>query len=163
MAKRILIIILIVLGGLFLIYKLADIFSPGSYGHAEKYELNYPENEVIDAITKLKSQDNDLVVPKVSIQNSGQWDLNDGKEKETDNWYKFYFYDRDKNQILFTWTRPSGPNTTTFALISINQGLDLGHWKDINDDFGFTENREVINSFETSILKRVQDILTDNK
>jgi hypothetical protein len=161
MTKKTLIIILIVLGGLLFLYKLADMFSPGSYGHAERYELDYPEEKVIEAISRLKDADKDLVVPKVTIQNSGQWELNDGKEKETDYWYKFYFFDKEKNQILFTWTRPSGPNTTTFAFVSINNGLDLGHWNDINDDFGFFENRKIIKGFEDTILKRVKDNLGD--
>ena len=159
MTKRTQIIILIVLGGLFLLYKLADMYSPGSYGHAERYELNYPEDKVIEVINKLKTADTELLVPKVTIQGSAQWDLNDGKEKETDYWYKFYFYDKRGNQILFTWTRPSGPNTTTFAFVSVNDGLDLGHWKEVNDDFGFFENREVIKSFEEGILKRIKDNL----
>lgn len=155
------IILLIVFAGLFLIYKLADTFSPGSYGHAERYELNYPEEEVIEAIKKLKAEDKDLVVPKVTIRNSGQLDLDDGKEKETDYWYKFYFFDKRKNQILFTWTRPSGSNTTTFAFVSINKGLDLGHWQDINDDLGFSENREIKRNFEEVILKKVKNNLND--
>lgn len=161
MTKKTLIIILLVLGGLFFLYKLADMFSPGSYGDAERYELDYPEEKVIEAINKLKEVDKDLVVPKVTIQNSGQWDLNDGKEKDADYWYKFYFYDKAKNQILFTWTRPSGPNTTTFAFVSINNGLDIGHWEDINDDFGFFENKKIKKDFEETILKRVKDNLDD--
>jgi hypothetical protein len=161
MRRKTLIIILIVLGGLFFLFKLADMFSPGSYGHAERYELDHPEEEVIEAIKKLKNVDKDLVVPKVTIQNSGQWDLSDGKEKETDYWYKFYFYDKVKNQILFTWTRPSGPNTTTFAFVSVNNGLNLGNWADINNDFGFLENRKIKKSFEEKILKRVKDNLDD--
>jgi hypothetical protein len=162
MTKKTLIIILVVLGGLFFLYKLADMFSPGSYGHAERYELNYPEEKVIEAITKLKDEDKDLLVPKVTIQNSGQWDLNDGKEKTSDYWYKFYFYDNVNNRILFTWTRSSGPNTTTFAFVSINNGLDLGNWKDINDDFGSSENREIKKNFEQTILQRVKEKLVDN-
>ena len=161
MTKKILIIILIVLGGLSFLYKLADIFSPGSYGHAERYELDYPEERVIEVMTKLKDVDKDLVVPKVTIQNSRQWVLSDGKERKTDYWYKFYFYDKEKNQILFTWTRPSGPNKTTFAFVSINNGLDLGHWKDINDDFGFFENRKILKRFEEKILKKVRNNLGD--
>ena len=138
------------------------MFSPGSYGHAEQYELNYPEDKVIEAINKLKNLNPDLVVPKVRIQNTGQLDLNDGKEKETDHWYKFYFYDKTKNQILFTWTRPSGRNTTTFAFVSINNGLDLGNWKEVNDDFGFFENREIKKDFEETILQRVKENLDTN-
>ncbi|MEO7992088.1 MAG: hypothetical protein ABI663_21225 [Chryseolinea sp.] len=162
MTKKTLIIILIVLGGLFLLYKLADMFSPGSYGHAERYELDYPEEKVIDAINKLKESDKELVVPKVTIQNDGQWDLSDGKEKTSDHWHKFYFYDKEKNRILFTWTRPSGLNTTTFAFVSINYGLDLGNWKDVNDDFGSSENREIKKNFEETILQRVKRNLGDN-
>jgi len=162
MTKKILTAIAIVLGGRCFIYKLTDMFSPGSYGHAEQYELNYPEDKVIEAINKLKTSDSGLLVPKVTIQNSGQHDLNDGKEKESDFWYKFYFYDKGKNHILFTWTRPSGRNTTTLAFVSINEGLDLGHWKDVNDDYGFFENRKILKDFEETILERIKKNLGDN-
>ena len=162
MTKKKLIIIVIVLSGLFFLYKLVNMFAPGSYPYAEYYELNYPEDKVIEAITKLKTSDYELLVPKVTIQGSGQWDLNDGKVKETDYRYKFYFYDKEKNEILFTWTRPSGPNTTTFAFVSINKGLDLGHWNDINDDFGFFENRKIKKHFEETILKQIKENLDNN-
>ncbi|HTJ49671.1 MAG TPA: hypothetical protein VL443_09475 [Cyclobacteriaceae bacterium] len=148
--------VIIALMGLFFLYKLADMFSPGSYGHAELYELNYPEKKVIDAINNLKNTDAELRVPKVTIKNDGQFDLKDGKERSTDYWYKVYFYDKKNNQILFTWTRPSGSNTTTFAFVSINSGLDLGHWKDVNNDFGFFENREIKKNFEETILEKLK-------
>lgn len=137
------------------------MFSPGSYAHAERYELEYPEEKVIEAISKLKKEDKDMAVPKTTIQNKGQWVLNDGKENKTDHWHKFYFYNKEKKQILFTWTRASGPSSTTFAFVSINSGLDLGNWKDINNDFGFFENRRIIKDFEEMILKRVKDNLSD--
>lgn len=161
MTRRTLFIILLVFGCLFFVYKLADRFSSGSYGHAERYELGYSEEKIIEAIKKLKDEDKDLLVPKVTIQNSGQWNLDDGKENETDYWYKFYFYDKKKNQILFTLTRPTGPNTTTFAFVSVNNGLDIGHWNDINDDFGFLENGKILKNFEETILKRIKNNLSD--
>jgi hypothetical protein len=135
------------------------LYAPGSYSYAEHYELNYPEEKVIEAITRLKISDNDLLVPKVTIQGAGKWDLEDGKENETDFWHTFYFYDKEKNQILYTWTRPSGLNKTTFAFIAINDGLDLEHWKEINDDFGFFENRKIKRKFEDSILRKVKQNL----
>jgi hypothetical protein len=159
MTKKTLIIIILILSSLFFLYQFADTFSPGSYGHAERYELDYPEEKVIEAIKKLKEANKELIVPKVTVQNSRQWSLNDGKEKESDHWYKVYFYDKGKNQILFTWTRPSGPNTTTFAFVAINDDLDLRHWKEINNDFGFFENRKVIQVFEKRILRRIKDNL----
>ena len=162
MTKKRLIIIAIVLTGLFALYKLADMFAPGSYPYAEYYELKYPEEKVIEAITKLKASDSELLVPKVTIQGGGQWDLNDGKEKETDYWYKFYFYDKKKNEIMFTWTRPAGKNSTTFAFVSINKGLELGHSQDINNDFGFFENRKIKKHFEETILKKIKENLNNN-
>jgi hypothetical protein len=162
MTQKRLIIIATVLTGLFFIYKLADIFAPGSYPYAEHYELNYPEDKVIEAIIKLKTSDSKLLVPKVTIQGGGQLDLNDGKEKETDHWYKFYFYNKEKNEILFTWTRPAGKNTTTFAFVSINEGLDIGHWKNINDDFGFFENKKIKKHFEETILEKIKGNLNNN-
>jgi len=162
MSKKSLIIISIVLCGLFLLYKLASMFSPGSYPFAERYELNYPEHKVIDAINKLKSSDKELVVPKVTINGNGQFDLNDGNNDKTDYWHKFYFYDKNKEQITLTWTRPSGKNTTTFAFISINNGLDIGNWQEINDDFGYFENKKLKENFEEVILKRVKEKLETN-
>ena len=154
MTKRTLIIILIVLGGLFFLYKFADMFSPGSYGHAETYELNYPEDKVIEAVRKLKNSDTTLAVPI---------GLKDGKEKQSDHWYNLYFYDKKNNRIMFTWTRPSGRTSTTFAFVAINNGLTLGNWKDVNDDFGHPENKEVIKDFEETILKQVKGILDNDK
>ncbi len=162
MTKKRLIIIAVVLAGIFFFYKLTYKFAPGSYPYAEHYELNYPEEIVIEAITRLKHKDSELLVPKVTIQGSRQWDLNDGKENEADYWYKFYFYDKEKNEIILTWTRPSGQNTTTFAFVSINKGLDLGHWKEINYDFGFFENRKIKKHFEETILKKIKENLANN-
>ena len=93
---------------------------------------------------------------------AGQWDLNDGKENKKDFWYKFYFYDKKKNEIMFTWTRPAGQSKTTFAFVSINKGLDLGHWEYINDDFGFFENRKIKKDFEETILKKIKENLDNN-
>lgn len=162
MSKKSLIIISIVLCGLFLLYKLACMFSPGSYPFAERYELNYPEHKVIDAIKELKSSDKELIVPKVTINGNGQFDLNDGKNDKTDYWHKFYFYDKNKEQIILTWTRPSGKNTTTFAFVSINNGLDIGNWQEINDDFGYFENKKLKENLKEKILKRVKEKLETN-
>ncbi len=162
MNKKRILIFAIVLGGLFFLYKLAVMFAPESYPYAEHYELNYPEDEVIEAVIKLKASNKELIVPKVTIQGGGQWDLSDGKEKETDYWHKFYFYNKDENEIIFTWTRPAGQNTTTFAFVSINKGLDLGHWNDINNDFGFFENRKIKKHFEETILKKIKENLENN-
>jgi hypothetical protein len=161
MQKR-LVIFAIVLAGLFLFYKLAFIFAPGSYPNAELYELSYPQDKVIDAITKLKASDSELIVPKVTIQGKGQFDLSDGKENESDKWFKFYFYDKVKNEIILTWTRPLEQNKTSFAFVSVNKGLDIGEWKDINKDFETSENKKIKAHFEATILKKIKENLANN-
>lgn len=131
-------------------------FAPGSYPNAETYELHYAENEVKEAIGKVKENNPNFLVPKVTINNQGSWDLLDEQTQDPPYWYKIYFYYKDENQILFTWIRPSGKNRTTFAFVSINNGLDIGNWKDINKDFEGSDNEEQKKKFEQRILNEVK-------
>lgn len=133
---------------------------PGSYPFAEIYELNAPEKNVIDAIVQFKSDHPEYVVPYVTINNQSAGNLSESEgRKEKSHWYFVYFYYPKENQIVFTWTRPSGKNKTDFAFISLNDGLELGHWKDINDDFGFFENRKMKKTFEERILNQIKQHL----
>ncbi|MBI3220202.1 MAG: hypothetical protein HYZ44_11880 [Bacteroidetes bacterium] len=147
--RKIILTTLAVVVGLFFIYILGDAFSPGSYAQAETYELDYEESEVIKAINDLKTDNPNIAGPDF---------LSD--ERIDGNLYKVYFYFKDENKIVYTWTRPSGKNSTTFAFVSLNDGLTLGNWKDINDDFGFSENRRLKGIFEERILKEVEKRLT---
>lgn len=83
-------------------------------------------------------------------------------EEENAEHHKFYFYDKANNRILFAWTASSGPTTTTFAFVSVNEGLDTQNWKDVNDDYTFFENRKIVNNFEETILARVKKSLVEN-
>jgi hypothetical protein len=156
MTRKTAIIVLVVLGGLFFINRLAAVFLPS--GHPEEYELHYAEERVIEAIKKLKDQDKDLALPKVTIVNTGPFDMPDRKQEDIEG-YAFYFYDKDDDIVLFTLTRPSGKNSTIFALVSVNEGLDLGYWKDVNRDIGFFKNRRIKRSFEETVLRRVKENL----
>ena len=71
--------------------------------------------------------------------------MNDGRKEQESLWYRVYFYYPLEHQIVFTWTRPSGENKTTFAFVSISQGL--GNWKEINKDFGNSEKRQTKEDF----------------
>lgn len=53
-----------------------------------------------------------------------------------------------------TQTRPAEKGKTTFAFVSINEGLTLGDWKEINIDFSRSENKEEKKKFEERILNR---------
>lgn len=134
-------------------------FAPGSYPYAEEYELNYSEEQVKTAINKFKQEHSEYLVPKVTINNQGSWDLIDEPTEDPAHWYKFYFYYKSENRIIFTWTRPAGKNKTTFAFVSINDGLNLGSWKDINKDFSRSENKEEKKKFEERILNKVKEKL----
>ncbi|MBN8786842.1 MAG: hypothetical protein J0I84_07120 [Terrimonas sp.] len=133
--------------------------APGSYPYAETYELSYSEEEVKTAINKFKQEHPEYIVPKVTINNQGSWDLPDGQSKEPTHWYGVYFYYRNENKIIFTWTRPAGKNKTTFAFVSINDGLNLGNWKRINKDFSRSENKEEKKKFEERILNKIKEKL----
>lgn len=130
--------------------------SPGSYPYAEEYELDYPLEEVKTAINKFKEEHSEFVVPKVTIENKGAWDLPDAQSQDNDQLYYFYFYYKSENKIVLTWIRPLGKNRTTFAFVSINDGLDIGNWKNINKDFSNSENREEKKKFETNILAGIK-------
>lgn len=143
-----------------LINNISCDFAPGSYPYAEKYELNYSEEEVKTAINKFKTENSEYLVPKVTIENQGTWDLIDEPTKNPVYWFKFYFYYKAENQILLTWTRPAGKNKTIFAFVSINEGLNLGNWKDINKDFSSSLNKEEKVKFENRILKKIEQELS---
>jgi hypothetical protein len=155
--KTFLNILLIIL----LINNISCDFAPGSYPYAEKYELNYSEEEVKTAIKKFKTENSEYQVPKVTIENQGAWYLMDEQTKNPAHWYKIYFYYKTENQILLTWTRPAGKNKTIFAFVSINEGLNLGNWKDINKDFGSSVNKEEKVKFENRILKNIEQKLSN--
>jgi hypothetical protein len=145
--KRILLIAGIILAVLLGLYILSSLFASGSYAHAETYEINSSETEVINAINQVKYRNPELIVPI---------DLKDGRHDSTDQWYHTYFYYNDKNEIIYCWTRASEQKKTSFAFVSVNAGLELGHWKDVNHDFGFFENKQIKKEFEARILQKVK-------
>lgn len=144
------------------LYHLAKLFSPGSYSYAETYELNYSEEMVIKAVKQLKIQHKEMIAPKVTINNDGSYDLNESEGRtEGSYWYTIYFYYPKENQILMTNTRPNGGGKTSFSFVSINNGLGIGHWKEINNDFDAAEKRKLRMDFEQRILKPIKKILQD--
>jgi len=128
----------------------------GSYPYAETYELNYSEEEVKTAINKFKQEHSEYIVPKVTIDGKAACDLIDEQSKEPNHWYIVYFYYPQENQIILTWTRPTEKGKTTFAFVSINEGLTLGNWKEINKDFSSLENKDMKKKFEERILDKVK-------
>ncbi|MFT3796550.1 hypothetical protein [Flavobacterium sp.] len=170
MKKRIT-VFLIVLASLILIcsyweniaYKLNQILpSAGSYPFAEQFELNFSNDKAIKAVKKFKEIHPEYKVPNITINNQRIEELNDGKNDRHDHWYHIYFYYKEKNEIVNAYLR-GGENSTTLAIVSINKGLDIGNWKDINRDYILLENKEKIKEFEIRIVNEIKLILKENK
>lgn len=133
------------------------ILSAGSYPYAERYELDYSEEEVKSAIERLKKEHLEFNPPTVTINNQGVHHLSDEKFGDPNpHWHSFYFYLKKENEILLTWTRTKSKNKTTFAFVSINKGLNIGNWELINDSFSRSENKEHLKRFEERILSKVK-------
>ena len=149
-ARKIVLVVGVICFAVFFLLQLADLFSPGSYPYAEKYELNVNEKTWIAAANSFKIEDSSYNVP----QKVG---LRDGRRDSSDYWYHIYFYYREENQIVKTWVRSSGSNRVTFAFVAINDGLSLGRWREINKDFSQSENREQLRKFEEQILSEIEE------
>lgn len=123
-------------------------FAPGSYPYAEQYEVNLDEKSFIEAIRVFKTNNPEYIVPEQTM-------LIDGRKDDADHWYHIYFYLKDEQKIIYTWVRSDGKNKSTFAFVSVNDGLTLGNWKNINHDFNNNENEKYKRKFEERILKRI--------
>ena len=150
--KTLLVFIKNFLAVIILLKIIACNFAPGSYPYAEEYEINAPESTLVDAIQEFKKNNPQYIVPD-------QTQLKDGRNDDKDYWYHIYFYYPKENQIIYSWTRPAEKGKTTFAFISINDGLALGNWKEINKDFSRSENTEQKKKFEERILNKIKDKL----
>lgn len=70
-----------------------------------------------------------------------------------------YFYYQEGDEIIYTWVRQVDKGNTTFAFVSINKGLTIGNWKNINKDFSKQENEYQKEKFERLILDEVKKLL----
>lgn len=139
-----------------LLFFISCDFAPGSYPYVETYEIRGNEAEVVKIIERFKIENQDYNVPK-------ELNLLDGRsDRVGDHWYHIYFYYKDTNKIINTWLRQAEGNKTTFALVAINDGLQLGNWKRINKDFSRKENIQEKEKFTTLIVDKVQK-MSDNK
>jgi hypothetical protein len=149
MKKYLSIAIVAILMLTFFIYG-AKLFSPGSYGDAERYELSVDESTLISLFQTFRDENPQYRVP-------AQVSLLEERIGFNKLIYRINLYYPQENQILFIWTRPAGKQKTTVAFVAINEGLILGHWRYINKDFGFFENRKEKKKFEERILNKIKE------
>ena len=149
MKRKHIILYSILAAPLFLIvfYYLAWTMAPGSYAKAEVYEFNVPEETLIEIIKEFKKENPSFDMTKpVRIENGEEFYFEDGRKDSSDHWYYIYFYYPDKNQIVKTWTRPNTnwenteiEKSTSFAFVSVSEGLTLRNWKTVNESFFLVE------------------------
>ena len=144
--KKYAIIAVTILLVLILFYKLAKLFSPGSYPYSEIYEVNMNDSLLIKKINFFKQKNTSYNVP----EKSGLVDDTFGKES---NRFVLYFYYKQENQIILTWVRRLDKENCQFAIVSVNEGTELGKWKELNNDYGFFETIKEREKFEERILK----------
>lgn len=134
----------------------AYMLAPGSYPYAQHYELNAPENDVINAVKEYRTKHPETIVPYTTINGRLSESLSkDEGRRDSSYWYSFYFYFPAQNEVFLTLTRPSEDGKTDFSLVSVNKTLDLPHWKTVNEDFDSAENKRVKAQFE-AILKQLK-------
>jgi len=121
----------------------------GSYAYAEVYKLKVTESELVSIIQEFKKNNPDYCVPD-EVQ------VKDGRSDKNDHWYHIYFYYKEENKIVYTWVRQFDRETTDFAFVALNNGLTLGNWKDINNDFSRKENKLEKAKFEQRILNKIK-------
>ncbi len=132
--------------------------APGSYPYAKVYEFAIPEDSLIRIIEEFKAENPELdMTHQVALPDGSLHCLEGGRNGSSDYWYNFYFYYPDKDQIVFTWTRPKTRTSTSFALVSWHHGLTLGNWVDVNKDFWWWEKDPAIAEFEQKILAGIRE------
>lgn len=137
-----------------------DKIAAGSYPYAEYYKMDTSEELLITAIKNFKKRHPEFMPPNVVTIKGNPTSLEEGRNGTDDFWYHLYFYYPDSNQIIYTWSRPINNSRTTFALVGINQGLELGNWKLINHDLKGEENRRQKEKFERLIIEGIKKELS---
>lgn len=131
-----------------------NVISAGSYAYAETYLILSSEQSVITAVKDFKVKHPETVVPLS--------DVVDGRVDSSDHWFHMYFYLPKENRIVNCWTIPASINQTTFAIVGVNEGLELGNWKYINKDFNALENKNILINIEETLLNPIKQITQKN-
>ncbi|THV60701.1 hypothetical protein [Chryseobacterium candidae] len=138
---------------LIIVFSCKDVnkFSAGSYPYAEVFEIKLPKDKVIYKIDSLKTN-TDLQVPP--FEWAGRETLL--QDKTLKNGYiVFYIFIKESNQIMYFYVREDVLDKTRIGLISIQNGLSLGNWQEINKDLSKEENEQSTKLFKEKIISKL--------
>lgn len=137
--------------GIWMLLLVKPRFANG-FPHAQSYVVHYPEAVVLEAIETFKSANPHHFQPQYL-------NLIDGRDEHDDRFHHFYFFYPEALQIVYVWARPIDDYSTEIALVSINDGLVLGNWKNINKDFSMRDNEIQKEKFFNTILNKILEQL----
>ena len=134
----------------FLILIYSGFLSAGSYPYSQTYKFYVSKDSLISAMRKFK-EDNSTYKPPKEVG------LIDGLDKNG-NFFNSWVYYPKQNKIVFYVILSNYDNikSSYIWLISINDGLTLGHWRTINDDIGRSENLKQKELFRKQILDKLK-------
>jgi hypothetical protein len=148
--KTFLIVILVFIG--FLAFgTYSGFFGVGSYPYSEDYEFRIRRDNLIKVLESFKKNHPAYEIPK-------QVGIEDGFDSDSNKiFYNAYIYLRNKNQIAhFVLIQDIDDRSkSAIWLHAVNDGLQLGHWRIINNDIGRTENLEIKKQFTTEVLDKL--------
>ena len=142
-------IIVIIL--LYAFVKLISMVASRPHDHVEEYEYKVSEKELIDRIIAFKKENPQYNVPKETNLEDAYGDTIVTK------YYHVYIYFPAENKIVYFFITNDleDKNISSLNLYSINDGLQLGHWRDVNKQLGFKENREIKRKFQERVLDKL--------
>jgi len=164
MKKKLLILCVSIIGLFFLwtgfLWKKFSCGIAGSYPCVETWNLKIKEADLIEVIKEIKKEHPELEPPNVSF----------AADERNSYWYDITFYYSDTKEDVFAWIRQSSDSSmTTLAFVALATHFDsltpISETKmdnrEINRDFGYFSNRKEIRKFENTILKLIEEKISN--
>ena len=147
--RNILIVIIAVIA-FFVLIIYSGILGAGSYPYSQTYKFPASKDSLVNAIKRFK-KNNPTYDPSKEIGTT------DGMD-ENGNFYNCWIYCPEQKEIFFFVVLGDNDNieNSSIWLVSVNNGLSLGHWRTINDDIGRSENLKQKALFCGEILDKLK-------
>lgn len=131
------------------------ILGAGNYGYSQKYEFDVSHDSLIKSVQTFKKLHPEYTVPE------GVY-VHDSLDSVNHFFYTYLYYPKD-NKIVYFHVSKDANNffKSSINFTALNDGLDLGHWKEVNKDFDRNENLQVKRQFQTTILDKLNLKYTD--
>ena len=134
----------------------SGILAAGSYPYSQSYGFYISRDSLTHTIKRFKAANISYNPPK-------RVGLVDGLD-ENGNFYNCWIYYREQNKIVFfvVVNDPENKYKSSIWLVSVNDGITLGRWHTVNDDFNRRDNKKAKTDFEDEFLKKLKLSYQDN-